>query len=357
MTKRHSNLGIPAIDCDGILFIGDPHASSRRPGRRKDADFVSTVIGKLDEAIAIANRENLLPVITGDLFDDGDENRLRLLTRLIRALKHAHHQVRYLPGNHSMTVGGSILRTVGDDHAITLLIEADAIVPLAGDGRADLLLRGRAGSLVLGGLSWGQGLPSKIDWLVGGDATKVLVTHHDLGFPGVVYPGSVPLFPIEGIDLVVNGHLHDTMPPALSGSTWFFNPGNTTRQTIDTEGHVPSVWSLIPGREDAADERLGGDVPLPYGIRRHVLPHIPNIFDHTGCLVEAVVPDRPPAGAAEFLEDGEDAPISYDELLRREAEADLPLSEDSSIFAQELDFVCADLGVGEEVKLLVQSLI
>ena len=57
----------------GIIFIGDPHITSRKPGRRKD-DFEQAILGKLQESINIANSNDCQPIILGDLFDRPKES-------------------------------------------------------------------------------------------------------------------------------------------------------------------------------------------------------------------------------------------------------------------------------------------
>jgi len=170
-----------------------------------------------------------------------------------------------------------------------------------------------------------------------------MVTHHDLSFPGKPIPGSIPIPRIQGIDLVVNGHVHDTRAPVRQGSTWYFNPGNLTRMSIDLEGHVPSVFSLIPGRDDAVDERLSK--PLPYGLRRHEVEHVREVFDHTGRQIDAVEP--PP-----IIERPES---SFVNLLKEEAE--LPQSEDGSVFMEEMQSVFDEMDVDPRVQEMLKGLL
>ena len=61
------------VACAGLLVIGDPHVGSRRPGRRKDADWPAPILAKLERCVAIANARDLAPVILGDLFERAAE--------------------------------------------------------------------------------------------------------------------------------------------------------------------------------------------------------------------------------------------------------------------------------------------
>ena len=312
---------IERIAAAGILLIGDPHVSSRRPGRRRDDDFVATVMGKLSAALRVANDERLVPIILGDLLDAGDDNDIRMLTRITRVLRSCWCRPWYLVGNHTLTIGRrSIHRELSDGHALSLLAEAGTLRILCGDGDPDVVVATSQGDIAIGGVCWGRDIPSAAgeSWSGFSSALKLMVTHHDLSFPGRPIPGSVPIPRIDGIDLVVNGHVHDTRVPIRLGNTWYFNPGNITRMSIDLEAHVPSVFSLIPGRDDALDGRLSK--PLPFGLRRHVIEHATAVFDHTGRLIDAVEPpliiERPES--------------SFVNLLREEAE--IPQSEDGSVF-------------------------
>jgi hypothetical protein len=333
------------IDAHGVLLIGDPHASSRRPGRRCDEDFIETVVGKLAQAIAIANEERLVPIILGDLLDTGNECDIRLLTCLTRCLRAAWITPWYLLGNHTLTIGRRAThQALSDDHTLSLLLEAGTVRRLSDTGRPCLLTDTPGGSVVIGGIGWGRKIPAQADeaWAPLQGAIKVLVTHHDLAFPGAAIPKALALTRVVGIDLVVNGHMHDTLLPRRVGNTWYFNPGNITRMSIDLEGHIPSVFSLVPGRADVADEHLAH--PLPFGLRRHVLTHRTAIFDHTGRRIDAVAPSAMP----------EPRESSFVNLLRQEAE--LPRTADGSVFLEEMRAVFAELEVDPAIQNMLEEL-
>ena len=60
----------------GVLYIGDPHVWSKKPGRRRDEDFLATILGKLGQAAEIANKNHLWPICPGDLLHDDDDHDL-----------------------------------------------------------------------------------------------------------------------------------------------------------------------------------------------------------------------------------------------------------------------------------------
>src|SRR3954466_15620706 len=73
---------VPERSYDGVLCIGDPHLSSRVPGFRKD-DYPRAILAKLRWAMTLAQRENLLPVLLGDLFHYPRDNANWLIVELL----------------------------------------------------------------------------------------------------------------------------------------------------------------------------------------------------------------------------------------------------------------------------------
>jgi hypothetical protein len=214
------------------------------------------------------------------------------------------------------------------------LIEADLIRPFTGDGSPDLLVLTPTTPVMIGGVSYGREIPTQAgpEWSNGPEhALRILITHHDLEFPGNKIPNAAPVRHIKDIDLTINGHVHDCRQPIKtrgrdkSTACWHFNPGNITRCSIDLEGHVPSVFSLIPERDEEIDPILG--VCLPFGMRRHILNYAPEIFDHTG---RRIVSETPEAGS--LLKDSD-----FVDLLRDEVQA--PETQDASILSDELKVI------------------
>ena len=339
--------GVVGIEAAGILLVGDPHLASRRPGRRRDADFVATSVGKLRAAIEIANARRLVPVILGDIVDLGDANEMRLLVGMTRTLRSAWTVPFYNRGNHTLTIERrSIHQVETDRHTISLLTEAGTLRAMTGDGSPDLLVRTADGDVAVGAVAYGRAIPARADasWAFAGEAMKVLVTHHDLSFPGRPIPGSAPLKRIAGIDLVVNGHVHDRRPPVLSGKTWWFNPGNILRLSIDLEGHVPTVYALGPGEAVA-----GRDEALPYGLSGHAIAHDPDAFDHTGMLVEPAGP-----GQATIEATPSEAGSAFVSILQSEVSA--PRTEDGSVLDEEIGRICEEREVPDDVRSIVAEL-
>lgn len=329
---------------EGLLFIGDPHLSSRKPGRRTDKDFTGTVLDKLDQAFQVARKDRLLPVIMGDLFDRAGDNDLSMLSRLLKLLR-GHHELNgvrpvSLVGNHDMKdvrlSMDTALAVVRESGLLTLLEDA---VPLVVPGVA-----------VLWPLSYGQagGIHEMDGRLLtnADDLPVIALTHADFAFQGA-YPGAAPLVEIPGVCMVVNGHMHKPAPDVRRGETLWCNPGNITRMSVDCEADQPSVWSFA-GCKSFATERPG--------LVRHILQHEKTIFDRTGI---SVLPDW--TGLNEEMTGLGSAPVNahhsaFAELLKAQKTSDAPLTEDAGVLLEELDAVCVERKAGPVVMALLHAL-
>lgn len=321
----------------GFLFIGDPHVSSKRPGRRKD-DYVASVLGKLEVAAEIARREELLPVILGDLFHRAGENHLPTIARLTAVLQLFPVVPICLGGNHDKT---ETLLTEVD--ALHFLDQVGALRVVDGECREVLELETPAGRIALWAAPYGVPIPERIE---SGADQVVLITHHDLAFEGC-YPGATELFEIEGCDLVVNGHMHKTAPSVQKGQTNWHCPGNIEPLSVDVRDHVPAVWVWC-----------GGDPSQP--LQKIVLPHDRDCFDLTGLNVEAASTDvavnaldgagpvHVPIVAA--------APSHFAELLSAESTLDAARTEDDETFREDLEAAFEELGTSGPVRLLLKAL-
>jgi len=84
---------------------------------------------------------------------------------------------------------------------------------------------------------------------------------------------------------------------------------------------------------------------LPFGVRRHVIEYVRDIFDHTGRRIDAA--DAPLIG--------ERPESSFVNLLREEAE--IPRTEDGSVFLEELSAVFDELEVDPRVREMLAGLL
>ena len=310
------------IACAGLLLIGDPHVSSRRPGRRRDPDWPGPILAKLEHCVAIANARDLAPILLGDLFERPVEPDEGLKARLVRVLRGFRHRPLANVGNHD-----AAHTTLADGDSLGLLAVADVLDVAAASGpAATYAIAGRR--LGLGMTPYGQAIPADVRGLIDADAV-IWATHHDLAF-GSAYPGAVRPHPIAGCALAVNGHVHALQKPVVAGGTRWFNPGNITRQSVDLIDHVPAAWVLT------------GDLALS----PEPLPYRPDVFDLTGRLVQPADP-----ALAAGLES------AFVSLLKAESATDLARSDDGALIAEAAEARFGRDDTPEPVRAAIRSLL
>jgi hypothetical protein len=320
---------MPTKSYAGALFIGDPHVSSKKIGRRKD-DYLSSVIRKLEHCAELCASQNLLAVITGDLLHRNDDNGLVMLNRLTRVLKKFPSPPLVLLGNHDPE-----LEALSDVDAMMLLAQNNLIDVLERDGaERHFLFGGDAVRFVA--CPYSAGIPSALSAF---DGVTVLLTHHDLAF-GSSYPGSKPLVAIENCAMVVNGHMHDTKPAVQVGDTCWHNPGNIEPLSVDLRAHVPNCWEWSPA--------LGTATLVP-----HALPHESDIFDMAGLQVVAADGE---AAVAAVLPTLEVADSAFASLLTLDGEAEAAKTDDASVLGEDLVDVLVDMDATGPVCALMQAL-
>lgn len=298
----------------GFLFIGDPHIFTKTPGRRKDISFFDTISDKISQAAKIANDNSLVPIFTGDLFHDDEEEGNKTTNMMMRLLRQFHIRPVTIVGNHEKSEW-----VLSEENMLSVLINSGCIDVIHQNGFYGIFeLQNEEGGVyrvALGGTPYGLPIPYDLTEFVGlegntfrleednkifqeaeerarkskGRGTVALVTeaakmdadeskhqeilkalecdevvwltHHDFAFENA-YPKSIPLHPIDGVGIMVNGHIHDTKKPVKVGLTACYNPGNITRLTIDTDKHIPAVWEWIPFNKESMASAQGVRVPL-----------------------------------------------------------------------------------------------
>lgn len=293
------------IEANGFLFIGDPHLTTRRPGRRRNRDFSGIVLDKLAQAIDIANQERLVPVLLGDMFHRAKEEDETLKTRLLRVLNGCWTVPVSNVGNHDMRG----LR-LSDADSLSVIAESGALLVARESGPvAEYLIGGsRVG---LGCTPYGQQIPREVASLFPDALGVVWVTHHDVAFEGA-YPGAIEPFEIAGCGLVVNGHMHLEKQPIAAGRTLWCNFGSITRTAIDAINHEPAVWQFSPQE----------------GLTRHYLVYENDAFDLTGHLVDEISP-------GESREDADDVSAFVD-LLQADLAAGPSATPDGALLLEEI---------------------
>lgn len=315
------------IEAKGLLFVGDPHMSSRKPGRRLDASFSETVAGKMDQAFGIAAERDYYPIILGDLFDDERDSDPAMLTRVIRSLAGSAKRPLTIVGNHEKT---QFFLT--DDTALAALREARVIDTLERAGaRAIVLVDGKR--VLVGGTPYGQDFPESVaelraqhraDWVV-------WISHHDLAFQGA-YPGSSSIPSIEGVDMLVNGHMHKPTPPVELGSMTAFNPGNIVLMSVDCRDQKPAVW--------------GWSWPQGRSLERFELRHGLDEMDLSGYVFEAAEP----AGVEEAKAGLLMSESAFARLLKKSQAEDAGQTDDAQFLKEEMEALHAELASDDDFK-------
>lgn len=222
----------------GLIVIGDPHLEGRTPGFRKD-DYPRAILDKLEWAIRYAQAQRLLPALLGDLFDKPRDNPTWMLGSLIDLL--ASVECVGLYGNHDCADP-----ELCEHDSLSLLVKAGCI-RLLDDHPWVGSMNGR--EVVVGGSSYRRPFPERFEPSNGADGTSPLVlwlAHHDIIVPGYEEQGRIQPREIEGIDLVINGHIHRKLEEVQTGATRWLTPGNISRRSRSeaTKEHIPSVLRI-----------------------------------------------------------------------------------------------------------------
>lgn len=313
-------------DFVGFLFIGDPHLSSTRPGRRLD-DYCLTVLEKLSQAAHICHQNRLIPVILGDLFHRNRENNIELLNLLVTVAKAFPCAPIVLEGNH--------------DKAETALTSHDALSLMGAMGVFRLVTwKGYVDTFDFKGVPvhlWATPYGATIDESIEAkDGRNVMITHHDLAFAGA-YPGAALLTEIKGCDMVVNGHMHKTSRSVVKGVTTWHNPGNISRLSVDTVDHVPSVWEWIPEKGVT--------------LQQHALHYVQDVFDMTGLQVAAATPAELKKTFPRMMRLSQ-----FAELLKVQDTLDASRSEDASMMVDELQSFLDEFEAPDTLRSYLSSM-
>lgn len=352
---------------DGFLFVGDPHQTSGTPDNRIDSfNFKFVALRKLTEAVSIANKNNLLMVILGDLFHKNNDFEASITTSA--CLSKCKYPAIVLGGNHDEKTDivsvketsflsnfsssnysaddmlsflsdvsngsdeqktklySSILKTQSRS-AIHHLKAAKTIILADSSGYIGSIKTSLGVDYNLFGTPYGEPVPHKIDCDF--DGRNFLITHHDFDFGlGLSYRNCEKMHPIDNCYMVVNGHIHDFKKVQLVGDTLWFNPGNILRLSKDLEGHVPSVFSFTENESSECFEDTGCE-----NIKRYVLNHERKVFRTNEALdainreMKKAVRDRGGVGIrSSFAEqlsamiEAEKNGISNDEMIEKHIE-------------------------------------
>lgn len=327
------------IEANGILFIGDPHITCARPGRRLEDDFLAVPLDKIMQARQIAEERNLLMVFLGDMMENPTdkkantiktvENTNLILSGFARAMN--WRQCFTIPGNHDKNevrlTAGTTLSTMRDLNLINVIEPGGAFaIVQVGDCR-----------IGIGGTPYGETIPRDVRGHFGEEVDKVAwITHSQFEFDEP-NPFLDKIFEIKGCDMVVNGHDHTTMHPKHCGQTHWFNPGNLTRMSVDVSNHKPSVWEWNPSLPDGQ-------------LHQHALRYNENAFDMRGLQI---APDVAAAKAHEIAR----SKSLFAELLMADQGTDLERTEGGDLLLADVEkYIAGKLNMSTAAQLMLRNL-
>lgn len=316
----------------GILFIGDPHLWSKSPSRRLDSHFATTVLDKLEQSIDIANSENLVPVILGDLFHSDEESDIEMLTKLIRVLSKSKHKCASVEGNHEKKQ-----TKLHDGSALSLLRDAKIIDVYESNGFASLLdIDGF--KVLVGSTPYGGKIPTEISAPKNENVDYVIwLTHANLDF-GDTYPGVQKIHEIKGVNMLVNGHIHKTRPSIKVGNMIAYNPGNITRLSVDCIDHKPNVWKWVPERKDLITPITLKFNPEIFDVNQHMLNYEAKAPEE----IESVTP----AHVSQFVHH-----------MQKQVLDGVDLSDDGGYLKESINALAKAMELDDEIKNDIHSLV
>lgn len=215
----------------GFLFIGDPHLATRTPGFRKD-DYPTTLVTKLRWCLDYATAENLVPVLLGDIFHLPRDNANWLLVECFELCRASRYPVLAVVGNHDCYEN-----SLSPNDTLAVLYSGGALRLLDSSNPWFSTINGTW--IMLGGTPWNCRIPSSLPEELFSKRPKreeiaslvLWVTHHDIAFSGYEENARIRPHSIEGIDIIINGHIHKRLPDIKVGQTTWLNPGNIARVT------------------------------------------------------------------------------------------------------------------------------
>jgi predicted phosphodiesterase len=232
-------------DYTGLLCVGDPHLATRPPGFRKD-EYSQAILKKLRFCVDHAREHRLLLVLLGDLFHHPRDVANWMLVELISLFD--GQPACAVAGNHDCHENA-----LTDDDTLSVLAAAGAVKLLdQSPWRGEM----NGCSVAVGGTSWGKTLPKQFDR--DGAARVFWITHHDVRFPGYEETGRFGCYEIDGVDVVINGHIHRALEDVTVGRTTWMNPGNICRvgRSEITRAHKPAVVRFNLSPDGHTSERI-----------------------------------------------------------------------------------------------------
>ena len=319
----------------GLLFVGDPHMTTVKPGRRLEEDFLSVVLDKITQARELAEARNLLVVFLGDMTDlpgarrAGQskivENTNAILAGFARAMQ--FRDCLTIPGNHDMSdawlTPDTTLYTMRELRLVNVIEPSGpgAIVEI--DGL----------KVGIGGTPYGQKIPRDVRGVFPEPVDRTVWLTHDLFIFDEKIPGLTDPFEIRGCDVAVNGHDHTSQAPRTFGQTTWYNPGNITRMSVDHANDRPAVWEWTPQA----------------GMVRHELRFAEIAFDMVGLQV---APDE----RAALVRERARSDSLFAALIQADSASDMARSDSGDLLKEDIERLFEERSTREPVKAVIRNL-
>ena len=200
-------------------------------------------MGKVRWCLQYAQKNVLLPMFLGDVFDKPRDNPTWMIGDLIEMLMQWPAIGIY--GNHDCADP-----QLGENDSLSILIKSGCLRLVSETDFWTGEIEGRR--VVVAGSSYRQRIPQHFDVsavpkssLFDPEPTVVWLTHHDIDI-GNYENGKFGPFEMINVDLLINGHIHRPAEPVVRGQTTWMNPGNISRRSRSEHSrkHVPRVLEV-----------------------------------------------------------------------------------------------------------------
>ncbi len=238
-------------DLRGLMFIGDPHLEARVPGFRKD-DYPAVALRKFRWCLEFAKEQSLQPFLLGDLFQLPRDNPNWLVAEIITIINECTDGcLPAIYGNHDVREN-----SLKPNDSISILFAGGHLRPVGvGEQTWTGTIAGQ--SVSVRGTMWGDRIPKRGEFAsVDNGATSDLsiwMTHHDILIPGYEEGGRIRPHAIDGVDVVINGHIHRRLDVVSKKNTHWVTAGNITRRARSdaSRSHQPAVPCIVPATESS----------------------------------------------------------------------------------------------------------
>lgn len=223
-----------------ILPIGDLHLSEKAPVSRTDEDWVQTQLDKLNWIVALANENDALLLVVGDIFDKWKVS-LKLASKVGEVFCKAKYKPLTIPGNHDLPAHSFESM---EDCAYHNLVAHNVIYNAA---HSEYVFN----SYSFYGEAFGFFEFTRKE-KINKDTKKNILLLHELvwneekPFPGAPEKGNASqvLSKYDSMDLIIAGDNHQPFTVKTSQGRCLVNVGSMTRRSAKQKDYKPYVYII-----------------------------------------------------------------------------------------------------------------